>query len=271
MARPGRMWGPLGATLSIHALLAAGLGAAEDYIQHRPRPAAVVTMEILEAAPPPPPVEPAAPPPPPAPAPAPAPAPPPKQIAKVMKEPPPAAPPPEQVTPPNPEPPAPGPAQEASAEYVYRMDGPTTNGPGMPVAAGRAPTGSLYGKKGGKGQANTGGGGGPSDAEGTGGPVATVAAVKVMPKPVGDHGRLGKESYTPEALENAVEGAVIVRILVDEQGRVAEAKLVKGLGYGLDEKALEDVRKIRFEAARDTADRAVSVRISWTYHFTLPE
>jgi len=266
-------WGrsvPLIATLAIHALLAAGLGAAEDYISHQPRPAAVVTMRIVEKEqkvepPPPPPTPP--PPPPQAPPPAP------KQVAKVVKtaEPPPPPPSDQPPPPPNPEPPAPGPVAEQPAEYVYRMDGPTT-GDGMAVASGAAPTGSLYGKRGAKGQAKTGGGGGPPDSTGTGTGVANIAAVKDMPKPIGNYDRefLGKD-YPPEALKNGVEGAVTVRVLVSDKGTVSEAKLVKGIGYGLDEKALELAKRLKFEPARDTADRPVPVRISWTFHFTLPE
>ena len=131
------------------------------------------------------------------------------------------------------------------------MDGPTTGGEGMPVAAGARPTGSLYGKKAGKGQAKTGGGGGPPDSTGTG--VASVAAVKEMPRPIGNYERenVGKD-YPAEALRNAVEGAVSVRILVNDKGTVAEATVVKGLGFGLDEKALELARRLKFEPARDT-------------------
>jgi protein TonB len=258
---------PIVAALAIHAVLAAGLGAAEDYITHRPRPPAVVTLDIVEQAPP------AAPPPPPPapPPPAPIPAAPPKPIARPVKaaEPPPPPPSDQPPPPPTPEPPAPGPVAEQPEEYVYRMDGPTTAGEGMPVAAGAGPTGSLYGKKGGKGQAKTGGGGGPPDSTGTG--VAIVASVKSMPMPVGDYGRLGKDAYTEEATKNGIEGPVMVRILVDEHGRVAEATVVKGLGYGLDAKALEAAKRLRFEPARDSADRAVPVRITWTFHFTLPE
>jgi len=39
-----------------------------------------------------------------------------------------------------------------------------------------------------------------------------------------------------------VEGDVIVEITIDEQGNVIGAKLLKGLGYGIDEKILATVR-----------------------------
>jgi TonB family protein len=56
--------------------------------------------------------------------------------------------------------------------------------------------------------------------------------------------------YTEAARNARIGGVVTVQILVDEKGDVAEAKVITGLGYGLDEKALEAVRKWKFDAAR---------------------
>jgi TonB family protein len=56
--------------------------------------------------------------------------------------------------------------------------------------------------------------------------------------------------YTDAARNARLGGVVTVQILVDEKGNVADAKVITGLGYGLDEKALEAVRKWKFDAAR---------------------
>lgn len=150
---------------------------------------------------------------------------------------------------------------------------PTTATPGaggLPVAAGERPEGSLYGRRGGKGTGK-GGGGGDADSTGSGGPrVASIASIKTLPQPLEDYSHLSRE-YPEEARRAGVEGDVIVRILVDENGRVAEVTLVKGAGFGLDRKALDIARRMRFRPARDTADRAVAYRITWTFHFTLPD
>jgi TonB family protein len=89
-----------------------------------------------------------------------------------------------------------------------------------------------------------------------------------MPESIGEHD-LSKE-YPPEARRLGIEGQVAVRLLVDETGRVAQRRLVRGVGHGLDEKALELARRIRFRPALDDADRPVSTWITWTFTFTLP-
>jgi periplasmic protein TonB len=55
-----------------------------------------------------------------------------------------------------------------------------------------------------------------------------------------------RPEYTDAAREGHIEGRVRVEILVDEFGGVSSARVVKGLGYGLDEAALEAVKKMRF-------------------------
>ncbi|MBG8555860.1 energy transducer TonB [Hymenobacter guriensis] len=51
-----------------------------------------------------------------------------------------------------------------------------------------------------------------------------------------------KVQYPAEALQQNVSGKVYVRFVVDEQGRIRDAEVVKGLGHGLDQEALRLVR-----------------------------
>ena len=54
-------------------------------------------------------------------------------------------------------------------------------------------------------------------------------------------------SYPRWALEQGIEGRVVVRMLVDEKGRVVEAHVSRTSGYAsLDEAALEAVKRYRF-------------------------
>jgi protein TonB len=55
--------------------------------------------------------------------------------------------------------------------------------------------------------------------------------------------------FTEEARRAHVEGSVRVAIQVDENGNVVSARVLKGLGYGLDEAALESAKKATFAAA----------------------
>jgi protein TonB len=55
--------------------------------------------------------------------------------------------------------------------------------------------------------------------------------------------------FTEEARKARVQGAVRVAVDVDENGNVVSAHVLKGLGYGLDEAALESAGKATFAAA----------------------
>jgi protein TonB len=74
--------------------------------------------------------------------------------------------------------------------------------------------------------------------------------------------------YPPEAKKRNVEGAVLVDLLIDAAGAVREAVLVEGPGYGLNEAAVEAVKRLRFRAA-EVDGQAVAVRIRYAYRFVL--
>jgi protein TonB len=68
--------------------------------------------------------------------------------------------------------------------------------------------------------------------------------------------------YTDEARKVKVQGMVRLRVLVGTDGRAAQMQVARGLGYGLDERAMETVRNWKFTPARDAARRAVPVWIT---------
>jgi periplasmic protein TonB len=55
--------------------------------------------------------------------------------------------------------------------------------------------------------------------------------------------------YPDEARKAEVEGRVKVKITIDENGKVVDAKIVKGLGFGLDEAAIAAYQQWTFEPA----------------------
>jgi TonB family protein len=59
-----------------------------------------------------------------------------------------------------------------------------------------------------------------------------------------------KPDYTEEARRRSVAGDVVLEIVVRSDGRVGDVKLLRGLGLGLDQKAIEAVRQWRFSPAR---------------------
>ena len=56
--------------------------------------------------------------------------------------------------------------------------------------------------------------------------------------------------YTEEARRAAVEGEVVVEIVVRSDGRVGDVRILQRLGAGLDDRAVDAVRQWRFEPAR---------------------
>ena len=56
-------------------------------------------------------------------------------------------------------------------------------------------------------------------------------------------------AYSEAGRAAGLKGAVVLKIVVDTKGDVADANVVEGLGLGLDEKAIEAVKQWRFKPA----------------------
>jgi TonB family protein len=76
--------------------------------------------------------------------------------------------------------------------------------------------------------------------------------------------------YSEEGARKRIEGVVEVSFVLDAQGKPANARVVRGLGYGLDEKALEAVSKIslRFNGESPKVD---NVEQTLGVQFRLPQ
>lgn len=55
--------------------------------------------------------------------------------------------------------------------------------------------------------------------------------------------------YTEEARRNNVSGQVVLRVLCAETGRINQISVVRGLPFGLTERAIAAARQIEFEPA----------------------
>jgi len=55
--------------------------------------------------------------------------------------------------------------------------------------------------------------------------------------------------YSEEARDAKLQGKVVLGVVVEEDGKIRQAKVLKGLGLGLDEKAVEAVKQWEFEPA----------------------
>lgn len=113
--------------------------------------------------------------------------------------------------------------------------GPPSNGPGSGGGIGS-------GKGGGVGSGN-GGGFGPGNGGGFGGGAFRIGGGVSAPVPIFKV----EPEYSEEARKAKFQGTVLLAIVVDESGQTGNVRVVRALGMGLDEKAMEAVRKWRFK------------------------
>jgi TonB family protein len=64
--------------------------------------------------------------------------------------------------------------------------------------------------------------------------------------------------YPQEAIENKVEGDVVVKYKVSGLGEVFDASVVHGIGHGCDEEALRLVSLLQYEAVKNRGVRVTS-------------
>jgi TonB family protein len=88
--------------------------------------------------------------------------------------------------------------------------------------------------------------------------VKSKAVILEQPRP----------EYTDEARARKVEGKVVLEVFLSKDGSVQVGDVVRGLPYGLTEKAREAAMKIRFKPAED-GGRPVSVVRKVEYVFSL--
>ena len=94
-------------------------------------------------------------------------------------------------------------------------------------------------------------------------------AVEEMPSPIGGILAIQKRIVYPEIAKRAgVEGKVYILAFVDEQGIVTKAQVIKGIGAGCDEAALNAVLKTRFAPGKQRG-KPVKVQVSIPILFKL--
>lgn len=123
---------------------------------------------------------------------------------------------------------------------------------GLLIAAPSASLSSGTGRDGGVGSGigtglgeGSGAGLGPGSGGGTGGGTFRPGSGVVAPVLL----REVRPVYTEEARKRSVEGDVLLEVVVMTDGRVGSVRVVRGLGAGLEQKAIEAVRQWRFRPA----------------------
>ncbi len=75
--------------------------------------------------------------------------------------------------------------------------------------------------------------------------------------------------YPPMAKESGITGTVYVTFVIDANGKVKDAKVLRGIGGGCDEEALRAVRAMPAWAAGQQRGRPVKVQYNLPVRFTL--
>lgn len=100
-------------------------------------------------------------------------------------------------------------------------------------------------------------------------PVEFFVAVEEMPEPIGGIQGIQQKIIYPEIAKRAgVQGRVYVKAFVDESGTVKKAEVIKGIGAGCDEAAIDAVLKTRFKPGKQRG-KPVRVQVSIPILFKL--
>jgi protein TonB len=173
---------------------------------------------------------------------------------------------PPKIEPPKVEPPKPAPPTQTVQAPVVPVANDAANKPGVLTQPPAATPSAGSGTGGGVGTGNgagmgegRGGGIGPGSGGGTGGgpfqPGAGIEPPKLL--------REVRPLYTDEARKRSIAGDVVLEIVVRRDGTVGNLRVLRGLGAGLDETAIDAVRQWRFAPAkRQGAPVDVVVQVS---------
>lgn len=81
-------------------------------------------------------------------------------------------------------------------------------------------------------------------------PDSVYSKVDVLPEFPGGMKALGKyvdgknHHYPKEARKNKIEGKVIIQFIINADGTTSDFKVIKGIGFGCDEAAVEAFKKM---------------------------
>jgi TonB family protein len=134
--------------------------------------------------------------------------------------------------------------------------GPPSNGPGSGGGIGSGRGGGIG--------SGTGGGLGPGEGGGVGGGVYRVGGGVTAPALL----YKVEPEYSEEARKAKYQGTVLLYVQVDPSGKAVNMRVLHSLGLGLDEKAMEAVKKWKFKPGMKDG-KAVTVEAQIEVNFRL--
>jgi protein TonB len=149
--------------------------------------------------------------------------------------------------------------EPAPPVYGVAMESPTDAGSAVAAARGGSGLGVTAG--------------GSRRAGGVPGPIGRATELDIGKMPEVDAEACGRSiHYPPEAEQAGVEGKVRLRLALDARGQVISARVLRGIGHGLDQAAVEALtHRCRFTPAIGGDGRPVPFVIeSYSFTFELP-
>lgn len=138
---------------------------------------------------------------------------------------------------------------------MSHIPAPPTNGTGIGGGVGNG-SGTGIGSGAGEGV-------GPGVGGGVGGGLYHVGGGVRAPRALYDP----DPDYSEEARKARYQGTVVLALIVDQSGRPTNIHVVRSLGYGLDEKAIERVKTWKFSpATKDGLPVAVQINLEINFH-----
>ena len=105
---------------------------------------------------------------------------------------------------------------------------------------------------------------------------SVYTTVDVQPEFPGGYKALGKyvdggknHKYPEEARKNKIEGKVVVQFIIHEDGSCSDFEVIKGIGYGCDEAAVEAFRQMPKWKPGEVNGKPVKVRAQMVYNYRL--
>lgn len=101
-----------------------------------------------------------------------------------------------------------------------------------------------------------------------------VVIAEKMPEPIGGYENFYQQLskrvvYTRQALRAEVQGKVFVEFIVNLNGSLTDARIVKGVGYGCDEAAREAILQTKWQPGKQRG-KPVRVKMILPVYFKMP-
>lgn len=155
------------------------------------------------------------------------------------------------------------PEVKLAAVNLPNLGDPMSHLPSGPPSNGTGAGGGIGSGYGGGVGSGTGPGVGPGQGGGIGGGVFRVGGGVSPPRTLYDP----EPEYSEEARKAKYQGVCVLYVEVGADGRPRNIRVVRTLGLGLDEKAMEAVKTWKFEPGmKDGKPVAVAVNIEVTFH-----